>query len=58
VKHIRDRLGWSQQQLASELGVARATVNRWEVGRTKPSPLAAKRLKEWLEEKGCNAKAK
>ncbi|MFC2039244.1 helix-turn-helix domain-containing protein [Chloroflexota bacterium] len=58
VKCIRERLSWSQKQLADELGVARATVNRWEVGRRRPSPLAAEKLKECLEEKEGATKTK
>jgi len=36
LKALRDRLGISQEQLARELGVSFATVNRWERGRTEP----------------------
>jgi transcriptional regulator with XRE-family HTH domain len=34
---IRARLGLSQEQLAHQLGVSFATVNRWETGRSQPS---------------------
>jgi DNA-binding transcriptional regulator YiaG len=40
IKDFRQRLGWSQQKLASELGVALQSVSRWERGVAKPSPLA------------------
>ncbi|GJQ28345.1 MAG: helicase [Phycisphaerae bacterium] len=40
VKRLRDRLGLTQVELASRLGVAFATVNRWENGQTSPSPLS------------------
>jgi len=40
VKKIRDQLGISQEDLARELGVSYATVNRWENGQCKPSKLA------------------
>jgi len=44
IKKIRLSLGWSQERMARELGVSFSTVNRWERGRTSPSPLAAKSL--------------
>lgn len=40
IKALRDRLGWTQEQMARELGVSWTTVNRWENGRVKPSRLA------------------
>jgi len=41
IKRIRTLLGWSQERLARELGVSFSTVNRWERGRTRPSPMAS-----------------
>jgi repressor LexA len=32
LKQARARLGFTQEQLASELGVSRLTVVRWETG--------------------------
>ena len=46
IKKIRLSLGWSQERLARELGVSFSTVNRWERGRTSPSPLAEKSLEK------------
>ncbi len=46
IKKIRLSLGWSQERMARELGVSFSTVNRWERGRTSPSPLAAKSLEK------------
>jgi len=40
VKSVRKQLGISQEELARELGVSFATVNRWENGRTNPIKLA------------------
>lgn len=45
IKQLRVRLGWTQERLAHELGVSWTTVNRWENGKAKPSPLAEERLK-------------
>ena len=36
IKELRERLGWTQQQLADELGVNRNTINRWEMGKRSP----------------------
>lgn len=45
LKHYRLTIGWSQEHLARELGVSLNTVQRWESGKTKPSPLAMERLR-------------
>ncbi|MCL2798159.1 MAG: helix-turn-helix domain-containing protein [Firmicutes bacterium] len=37
VSEVRGRLLISQEQLAGELGVSFATINRWEQGRNAPS---------------------
>ncbi len=44
VKEIRRQLGISQEDLAHQLGVSFATVNRWENGQAKPSRLAKAQL--------------
>ena len=44
VKEIRKQLGLSQEDLAREIGVSFATVNRWENGKVKPSKLAKVQL--------------
>lgn len=44
IKKLRAQLGWSQQRLADEIGVARNTVNRWEMGDRKISVMVQKLL--------------
>jgi len=44
VKSLRELLGLSQEKLAAKLGVTFSSVNRWENGHTKPSPLALKQI--------------
>ena len=39
VKEVRRQLGISQEDLAREVGVSYATVNRWENGQVRPSKL-------------------
>lgn len=40
VKNVRGQLGLSQEELAHNLGVSCATINRWENGKTIPFKLA------------------
>ena len=43
---LRTQLGLSQEQLARRLSVSFATVNRWESGRSRPSPRASLAIAE------------
>jgi putative transcriptional regulator len=49
LRNLRATLGLSQEQLARELGVSYVTVNRWESGRARISPAAAKRLEAFRQ---------
>lgn len=49
IKEIRTRTGLTQEKLAAKLGVTFPTVNRWEQGHTRPSPLAVHRIRELLD---------
>jgi putative transcriptional regulator len=46
VKHLRERMGLTQEQFAQEVGVTFSTVNLWENGRRRPQPYLLKRLLE------------
>ena len=37
IKDARHKLGWTQERLASEMGVTRQTVSNLEAGRVTPS---------------------
>jgi len=52
VREVRERTGLTQEKLAAKLGVTFPTVNRWEHGRAKPSPLAMQRIKELINTMG------
>ncbi|MBI5344714.1 MAG: PilZ domain-containing protein [Deltaproteobacteria bacterium] len=52
IKRLRTALGWSQERLAREVGVSFCTVNRWERGKSKPSPMAENVLKRMSEKAG------
>ena len=40
VKELRKKNGWAQEDLAREIGVSLATVQRWERKEVKPTRLA------------------
>ena len=46
VKELREKITLTQEQYAVEVGITFATVNRWELAKAKPSPLAMRRLEE------------
>jgi transcriptional regulator with XRE-family HTH domain len=46
IKRLRVALGLTQEQFAAKIGVTFSTVNRWENGKGKPSPLAMLRIKD------------
>lgn len=52
VRELRSRLGLTQEKLAARLGVTFPTINRWENGRAKPSPLALKQIEDLLVDLG------
>ena len=54
VKKVREIMGYSQEQLARELNVSFATINRWENGKTEPSRLALKNFMGFCKQNGIN----
>ncbi|MEE8472229.1 MAG: helix-turn-helix transcriptional regulator [Dehalococcoidia bacterium] len=50
IKQFRVSKGWSQERLARDIGVSLNTVQRWESGKTVPSPLAMEKLQKLLED--------
>lgn len=49
IKELRSKLGLTQEQFATKIGVTFSTVNRWENGKGKPSPLAMRQLEELMD---------
>lgn len=49
VRGLRKQLGLTQEQFAAKIGVTWSTVNRWENGRGKPSPLALHNLMDLVK---------
>jgi putative transcriptional regulator len=52
IREIRLETGLTQEQFAGQLGVTCSTINRWERGRSKPSPLAIQKIEQLLEQMG------
>ena len=50
IKQLREKLGWSQDRLARELGVANLTVRRWEKNGVKPNPAHQEKLDKLAQE--------
>lgn len=50
IRHCRVAKGWTQEHLARILGVSLNTVQRWEMGKTRPSPLAMEKLQSVLND--------
>ena len=56
VRELRERTGLSQEKFAARLGVTFPTINRWENGKTRPSPLALKQIEYLIKEMGEKGK--
>jgi transcriptional regulator with XRE-family HTH domain len=46
IRKLRTALGLTQEQFAAKIGVTFSTINRWENGKGKPSPLARCKIEE------------
>lgn len=51
VKFVRWKLNLTQEQLARELNVSFATVNRWESGKYQPSSMGERLFMEFCKSK-------
>ena len=49
LREARTQQGFTQQQLANQIGVTRLTVTRWEMGQTTPTPYYHQRICELLQ---------
>lgn len=56
IRELRGRLELTQEKLAAKLGVTYPTINRWENGRAKPSPLALRIIEELVRSLGEDGK--
>jgi transcriptional regulator with XRE-family HTH domain len=58
VQEVRARLNLTQIQLASELGVAISTVNRWESGKFNATFLVRRRFESYCKQHGITFEEK
>ena len=56
IKAIRLELGFTQEDLARELGVTLSTVSKWEQGLFSPSRLAREKIKKVVKKGGTKKK--
>ncbi|MBM3330019.1 MAG: helix-turn-helix transcriptional regulator [Calditrichaeota bacterium] len=52
IRTVRQRTGLSQERFAAKIGVTFPSINRWENGKTTPSRLALRQVKQLLETMG------
>ena len=52
IREFRLLTGLTQEQFGAYLGVTYGTVNRWENGRSQPSPIAMQLIQQKIEEVG------
>ena len=52
IRELRLENGLTQEQFAAALGVTYSSMNRWENGHTKPSPLAIQKIEGMLRQMG------
>jgi len=55
VKALREKRGWSQEDLAREIDVSLSTVQRWEKKGSKPTRLARRELQKLFKEAGVES---
>lgn len=48
IRELRLLTGLTQEQFAAVLDITFSTVNRWENGRNKPSPIAMRQIEKIL----------
>ncbi len=56
IRELRLSTGLTQEKFAAKLGVTYPTVNRWENGRSRPSPMAIERIEQMLHSLGDQEK--
>lgn len=52
VRELRKKRGWTQEDMAREIGVSLSTVQRWERQGGEPTRLARRELRRLFQEVG------
>ncbi|PPS41943.1 DNA-binding transcriptional regulator [Chroococcidiopsis sp. TS-821] len=58
IRELRQEIKLTQEQFAAHLGITCSSVNRWENGRGKPSPLAMQKVEEIIKQMSASSDAK
>jgi putative transcriptional regulator len=56
IREARLGTGLTQEKFAVKLGVTYPTINRWDNGHTKPSPLAMQKIEDMLKHRDLYGK--
>jgi type I restriction enzyme M protein len=56
IKTLRERLGYTQEELAQRLGISTSAISKWEQGLRKPSRLANREIERLLKKAGISLK--
>ena len=54
IKNLRNKMGWSQEDLARQIDVSLSSVQRWELYKVKPSKFAQKELTKLFKRAGMD----
>jgi len=54
VKHVREELGMSQEELAHALNNSYVTINRWENNKTRPNKLTQNVFFDFCNQQGID----
>ena len=54
VKGLREKMGWTQEDLARQMYVSLSTIQRWEAKDAKPSRLALRELRKLFRKAGVD----
>ncbi len=54
IKDFRLKMGWTQTELGTRLGVHWTTVARWEAGETTPSDLTRYKIDKLMKENAAD----
>lgn len=54
VKELRRKNGWTQEEMAQEIGVSLSTIQRWEKRGGKPTRLPRRELEKLFRQAGIS----
>jgi len=54
IKELRNKMGWSREELARQIDVSLSSVQRWELYGVTPSKLAQRELRKMFKREGMN----